>query len=353
LSARGLLFGPAGPEPVAAGEVHMRNRNLLDLLADQIADAETAWSLGTFGAIAEFTRDADEAAVIARAGDGVVVVTARGGICIKTGAGPRAIASESLTPGAWNQRVALCLPQSACAMSARTVLTEVGLDGDALRAEDRAAALFDLGLGALQIDACVRSADPEVVAALRNCAGTSLFAAGNGAMRVILASNPHRVFISRIGRIEIYQPIPPPGGKSPDGPHTHVLPKLLRSGRTHAATEPLPAGWIPGAHFYPPNPLRDGSGSSRPFRPECHDAFQTLLSRYGDPRLVEIKDRVVDAVRAGEQPSMVRLPEDRYGRATVRVTLRQLRATERMSAALAAWLAAHDRFDPDRPEPGP
>jgi hypothetical protein len=72
-----------------------------------------------------------------------------------------------------------------------------------LRAADRSAVLFDLGLGALQIDACVRSADPEVIAALRDSEGRSIFAAGNGATGVILASNPHRVFISRIGRIEV------------------------------------------------------------------------------------------------------------------------------------------------------
>jgi hypothetical protein len=234
-------------------------------------------------------------------------------------------------------------------MNGRTVVTEVGLDGDALRAEDRSAVIFDLGLGALQIDACVRSADPKIIAGLRNGCGRSLFAAGNGAMDMILASNPHRIFISRIGRIEVFQPIPLPDGMSPEGPHTHVLPKLLSSGRTHAATEPIPAGWIPCAHFYPPNPLRDGNGQSRPFRREYHDAFQTMLSRYGDPRLVEIKDRIADAVRAGEQPSQVQLPEDRHGRAALRVTLRQLKASGQMSAALAAWLAAHDRFDADGP----
>ena len=38
---------------------------LLGFLADRLADAETAWSLGTFGAIAEFTRDADETATLA------------------------------------------------------------------------------------------------------------------------------------------------------------------------------------------------------------------------------------------------------------------------------------------------
>ena len=179
----------------------------LDFLAGQLADVEVGWSLGTFGAIAEFTRDADETVALDRSDDAVSAVTARGGICIKTRADLRAIASESLTPSAWNQRVALCLPEAACAMSARTVLTEVGLDGNALRADDRSASLFDLGLGAMQIDACVRSADPDVVAALRDCVGRSVFAAGNDAMRVILAANPHRVFISRIGRIEVFQPI--------------------------------------------------------------------------------------------------------------------------------------------------
>jgi len=38
--------------------------DLLDFLAEQAADNEVAWSLGTFGALAEFTRDADETVVL-------------------------------------------------------------------------------------------------------------------------------------------------------------------------------------------------------------------------------------------------------------------------------------------------
>ncbi len=41
------------------------DNTLLDFLADRLADSETGWSLGTFGAIAEFTRDADEALTLA------------------------------------------------------------------------------------------------------------------------------------------------------------------------------------------------------------------------------------------------------------------------------------------------
>jgi hypothetical protein len=78
--------------------------------------------------------------------------------------------------------------------------------------------LFDLELGTLQIDACIRVGDPEVIDALRDWTGRSLFSPGNDAMRIILKANPHRLFVSRIGRAEVFQPIPLPGSRSPDGP---------------------------------------------------------------------------------------------------------------------------------------
>ena len=147
------------------------------------------------------------------------------------------------------------------------------------------------------------SAIAETAAQLRAHAGRAVFEPGNPAMGMILHANPHRVFISRLGRIEVYQPIPPPSGKSPEGPHTHVLPKLLNSGRTHPATEPIPDGWIPCAHLYPPHPARDGLGEARPFDAARHDAFQQMMAACGDPETLAIKRRVVDAVRAGQPPA--------------------------------------------------
>ncbi len=276
-------------------------------------------------------------------------MTGLGGLRIQAHDTVRPIATESLTAQSWNQRVALCLPKEACAMNKRSVLTEIGPDRDAMRSEDQSAVLFDLGLDTLQVDVCVRSSDLEFLERLRRFVGRSVFAPGNGAMGTILAANPHRVFISRIGRVEVFQPIPPPAGKSPEGPHTHVLPKLLRSRRTHAATEPLPDGWIPCAHFYPPHPMRDAFGHRRPFQPRHHAAFQTLLARYGDPQLVDAKRRVVESIAAGHGPGVARLAADRYARAAVRIALRQLQAVEQYSPALVAWLSAHDRLDPDEP----
>jgi hypothetical protein len=187
----------------------------VDLLAGHLSDADTAWSIGTFGAIAEFTRDADEAVALERIDGAIAAVTARGGLRLVAHEAMRLVASESLTTQSWSHRVSLCLPAGLCAMDGHTVLTEIGPDADALRAEDRAAVLFDLGLGTLQLNACIRTGDAEVIASLQKWTGRSLFELGSGAMAVILAANPHRVFVSHLGRVEVFQPIPPPNGKSP------------------------------------------------------------------------------------------------------------------------------------------
>ena len=101
---------------------------LLDFLAEQLADVETDWSIGTFGAIAVFTRGAGETAALDRGDDRISVMTGGGGLRIQAHDALRPIASESLTAQSWNQRVALCLPKEACAMNKRSVLSEIGPD---------------------------------------------------------------------------------------------------------------------------------------------------------------------------------------------------------------------------------
>jgi hypothetical protein len=316
------------------------------LLRRGMADPETQWSLGTFGAIAEFSRDEDEPALVTMAADALSAVTDRGGIALRLDPAIRPFASEGLTKADWSQRVALCLPEDSCTMSQRGVLTELGTDARALREEDRDATLFDLGLGALQADFCVRIDDADVAARLRPHAGRPVFEAGNPAMGIILQANPHRVFISRLGRIEVYQPIPPASGKSPDGPHTHVLPKLLKGGRTHPATEPVPPGFVPCAHLYPPHPARDGLGRPRAFEAGQFDSFQAIIAAFGDPAGAAIKQRVREAVRAGKPPAEI--SGDRHGRVSARIALRQMKAAGEASPALAVWLANLDQGNLDQ-----
>ena len=47
----------------------------IDLLHAQIADADPQWSLGTFGGIAEFSRDRDEKVGLTQSATGAAAIT--------------------------------------------------------------------------------------------------------------------------------------------------------------------------------------------------------------------------------------------------------------------------------------
>lgn len=219
--------------------------------AAHLRDESCGFSLGIFGAIAEFMREAGEAFELRETHDALSVLTTRGGVRVHRH--PEAVLVDYEMPSRHVARRiparALCLPEGAAARAGRGVLTEVGPDTGALREEDRAAILFDLGIGLSTTEACIRTHVPELIAALRVGAGRPVFEAG--VMPALIAHGPHRVFVSALGRIEVFSPIPPPDGRSPDGPHTHVLPKLLAHRRTHAANVPIPDGLVPCLSIHP------------------------------------------------------------------------------------------------------
>ncbi|MEJ8280988.1 DUF6925 family protein [Pseudonocardia spirodelae] len=321
-----------------------RDDDVTGLLDAHLADPHAGWSMGAPGAIAEFVRTPGEPA---RTGPDTVV-TGRGGIRVAPHPALRPVAHR--TPVGphehWNHAVALCLPAAAARGPGRTVVTVLGPDRDALRPADRGAVLVDLGLGLPTVDACVRTADPDLRALLEGAAGGPL----DGALTAALvAAGPHRVFTTALGRVEVYAAIPPPDGRSPDGPHTHLLPHVLREGRTHAATVPVPAGYLPCAHLYPAHPLTDLTGRPIPFDPVRAAAFDRLLDRFGDPGQREVTTRVVRAVAAGEPPGP--RPATAPGRAAQAVALRVLAVAGGADpAVLDAWrgrTGERDLLDPD------
>jgi hypothetical protein len=197
--------------------------------------------------------------------------------------------------------------------------------------------LFDLGLGATSFAFCVRTADSALAAALRRAVGTRLLDPPRGVARLIVETSPHRVALTRLARIEVYQPIAPEHGVTPSGPHTHLIPSVLRPALTHSANVAVPAGWVPVLALYPVHPARDEDGNPKPFDAATHAAFQALVARYGDPDARAAKATVLAAVERGVPPSARRLPPSRRGRAASRIALRQLRQSGLDSPVLEAW----------------
>ncbi|CAN5876360.1 hypothetical protein BH11PSE3_BH11PSE3_27190 [soil metagenome] len=269
------------------------------LLLDHLRDPNSSWSCGRFGAIAEFHRDAGEPIEI-KTGPTLGAVTDRGAIRLEVLSDLRAVAYETISSciESWGQGMVLCLPRESSTMSGRTVVTELGPDVSAVRVQDREAVLFDLGLGGVNTETCVRSSDPETIALLRSTCGQPMLSQG-ALLQRLPALSPHRVFCSRLGRIEVYQPIPAPGGESPEGPHTHLLPRLLAHGRDHAATVPVPDGWVAGMSLYPAHPLLRSTGATTRFNAERYEAFQALMTQYGDPSLMAGKRAAFSQAREG------------------------------------------------------
>ena len=154
-------------------------------------------------------------------------------------------------------------------MSSNKVLTELGPDESALSDNDRDAVLFDLGVsaigaGCIQLDFCVRINDPNLVGFCREHCGSGIFDHDSPVFPRLLESQPHRVVLTRLGRIEVYQAI---GGehtddKTPEGPHTHLLPDLLSMNLTHPADVPIREGWVPCTFLYPDGPVFTDPGEA-------------------------------------------------------------------------------------------
>jgi hypothetical protein len=137
--------------------------------------------------------------------------------------------------------------------------------------------LFDLGSASRSpTSACARAIRPPSRVCARSC-GHALFSHEAAALLGRHAgAQPAAGVPQQVARVEVYQPIPPADGKTPDGPHTHVRPQLVGHRRSHAATVPIPAGWSPVLWLFPAHPL-DGDSLDV----ERFEAFQALLRRFG------------------------------------------------------------------------
>ncbi|MFT4561525.1 MAG: hypothetical protein ACI9BW_001266 [Gammaproteobacteria bacterium] len=295
--------------------------DLSELLQTYLEDTDSSFSIGAFGAVAEFFRTPTER--LASNADPLTRVTTRGGIRTRLHRDAKVLAYEMLSTHCkrWLHGVALCLPDCSARGAERTVITELGPDQNAIREQEAGHLLFDMGLALANTDFCVRSNEPAVIAALRKVCGSPLLGRDSKIMNLIIEASPHRVVSSSLGRIEVYQTID--RHQTPDGPHTHVLPKLLRAGRTHDAKIPIVNNYLPCLNLYPPSPLTANSDGSYGYQHNRHLAFQSLLDKWGSAQYVEQKREVIASLQRNTDPSTFTFPSNRIRRSAVRIGLRQ------------------------------
>jgi hypothetical protein len=209
---------------------------IAELVHGALEDTVGGWSMGVQGALAEFALVGDERSEVRRSGPGgrtVEAVTAGGGIRLT-------ITDDTVAYRAGSDGgITLAVPRSTLPPPSLRVMAAPA-DPAALRPEDEKAVLVDLAVGHSAAAFCVRTADPDLIAGLRAVEGRSWREALDRVGHLLVAASPHRVVTGPLGRIEVYNPIPMERDASPEGCHTHLLPRLLETGREMAEGDELP-----------------------------------------------------------------------------------------------------------------
>ena len=200
-----------------------------------LADAAHGWSVGTWGAIGEFQYDAGEPCLAVDL-DRLAVTSLRGALHIGdlSGAQPFALVDDA----GQTREIAFC---SSRAGAQRTTIHQ--LDERHLRSRHRRAAHRHAGKAPRR-----RCSDPCRLAGKHRA---SLAGAGQPGRPRHRPVEPDAHFRLGAGAARSPSADSPPGGHSPEGPHSHLLPKYLQEGRAHAPGSPLPAGLYCGLSLYP------------------------------------------------------------------------------------------------------
>lgn len=300
-----------------------------EVIAHHLGQTEACWSAGTYGALAEFLRDPGEPAQ-ALSAPFLGWRTPRGALAIDCRQQPWLVAYETLSryPGRWQQGLVLGSAASDL-LPGPSTLTDLGADFCSLREEELGASLFDLGLGRPGMAFCIRSDKQDLIRCLSAKTGRSLFDPDNPARALIKQANPTRVVITPLGRLEVYQPIGTRLSKTPLGPHTHLLPRLLASGRQHEAQAALPHGFAPLMTLYPASPFASGGLS---FDRKRHAAQQDLVQRFAETGYLQRKAAAIAAIRAGHVEICAEAGDTR---SVLQIALRQLLAEDGLDKDLA------------------
>lgn len=232
---------------LALRRLDWQGQHLLDEVEARFADMSGTFVAGVYGAVAEVRRGRNEPFVARREGSRLSLATHRA--ALRLDAAPYLTAFEIARPdGA--ALIALAVPSGRAGARGPATLTDLGPDAGSLLSRDAGGRRFDLGLGRRAARFTIRC-DAALSERIAPHCGVPWPACLGDIGMAVLAASPVRVVETPCLRAEVDALIPPPGGISPDGPHTHLLPEHIAQGFDTPPTLPLPAGYVLSALIHP------------------------------------------------------------------------------------------------------
>jgi len=236
---------------VACRRLPWDTEEIRDFVVRSVQGATGTWVVGVVGAVAEFTAPPESGAHVLRDRNDVVAHTDGGTLRFRIDDDVRALTFDPPETHPASQRILLAVKRERGRLPVASAITDLGPDAMAIDSEARHKQIFDLGFGRKEARFCVRCGPGAALDALVSECGARIDEALPRIGATLVAESPARIVESALGRIEVMTPIPLPGGTSPAGPHTHLLPDHLATGRALPAGMDVPRAYLPGAIFYP------------------------------------------------------------------------------------------------------
>ncbi len=223
--------------------------DILNFVQESCATGRGTWVMGVVGAVAEFSAAPDATTDVAIQGKDIVMQTKNGAMRMTINDDVRAMTFDP-PDIAMPPRIVLAVKRERGRLPVAAGLKDLGTDHAAL-SQTTGERLFDLGLGRKEARFAVRVGSGKARAALKAASGLPVLQNLPLIAAALIAESPTRVVDTALGRIEVDGLIPTDGMTSPIGPHTHLLPDHLATGRALPLGMDLPRAYLPGAIFYP------------------------------------------------------------------------------------------------------
>ena len=225
--------------------------DILEFVVSGLEARQGTWVMGCHGATAEFMCDREEGRTLDVAGTLLTAASVRGALRLNVLADLRALQLRDPANPAGYRAIFLVRPKPNAEIPGPAGFTALGPDHAAVSASDSRDALYDLGLGRADLRFCIRLPHGDLATALAPLSGFHLNDLLKHHGMALLNQSPDRVVETDIGRIEVKTRIPLPGETSPNGPHTHLLPGHLATGRATTPGIDLPSAYRLCATYYP------------------------------------------------------------------------------------------------------
>lgn len=239
-----------GQMGVACHRLPWMTEDVRSFVLSTLAVGKGTWVMGVVGAVAEFTAAPGQQVSVREDGEDIVGHTFGGALRMRINDDVRALTFDPQNADR-PPRIVLAVKRERGKLGISDQVKALGQDSSALINEE-ANALYDLGLGRKEARFCVRVSKGPAQQSLEAAVGLSFVESLPKIGSSLIAESPTRVVETALGRLEVQGAIPPPDARSPEGPHTHLLPDHLATGRALPVGMDLPPSYLPGAIYYPP-----------------------------------------------------------------------------------------------------